>query len=62
MQKPGPDLPHGIVLGSRAQMVKLFLVFTYVWQEDVAKITQVPGGNAQCKSGLEITWLESVTI
>ena len=29
--------------GPRAQMVRLFLVFTYIWQEDVAKISKVPG-------------------
>ena len=29
--------------GPRVQMVRLFLVFTYIWQEDVAKITKVPG-------------------
>ena len=28
--------------GPRAQMVKLFLVFTYIWQEDVI-IPKVPG-------------------
>ena len=27
----------------RPQMIELFLVFTYIWQEDVAKIPQVPG-------------------
>ena len=26
-----------------AQIVELFLVFTYIWQEDVAKIPYVPG-------------------
>ena len=29
--------------GFRAQMVRLFLAFTYSWQEDVAKIPKVPG-------------------
>ena len=29
--------------GPSAQMVGLFLVFTYIWQEDVAKILEVPG-------------------
>ena len=27
----------------RAHMERLFLVFTYIWQEDVVKILQVPG-------------------
>ena len=27
----------------RAHMVKLFLVFTYIWQEDLAKIFKKPG-------------------
>ena len=26
----------------RAQMVRLFLVFAYIWQKDVAKIFKVP--------------------
>ena len=28
--------------GPCAQMVRLFLVFTYIWQEDAAKISKVP--------------------
>ena len=32
-----------IVPGSRVQMVRLFLISTYTWQEDVAKILKVPG-------------------
>ena len=51
----GPHLPfyeriaittaglYGTVPGPPAQMVRLFLVFTYIWQEDVAKIPKVPG-------------------
>ena len=42
MQQPGPHLFYGTVPGPRAQMVRLFLVFTYIWQEDVAKIPKVP--------------------
>ena len=30
----------------RAQMVRFFLVSTYIWQEDVAKIPKVPGPHA----------------
>ena len=29
--------------GTRTQMVRVFLVFTNIWQEDVAKILKVPG-------------------
>ena len=29
--------------GPSAQMVKIFLAFTYIWQEDFAKISKVPG-------------------
>ena len=43
MQLPGPDLPCGTVPGPRAQTVRLFLVFTYIWHEDVTKIPKVPG-------------------
>ena len=56
MQQPGPDLPYGTChQRPRAQMLKLFLVFTYIWQEDVAKIPNVPGAR-------EIAWLVGVTI
>ena len=37
------DLPYGTVSGPRAQMIRLFLAFTYIWQEDFAKISKVPG-------------------
>ena len=43
MQLPGPDFPYGIVPGPRTQTVRLFLVFTYIWHEDVVKIPKVPG-------------------
>ena len=36
-------LAYGTVPGPRAQMIGLFLVFTYIWPEDVAKIPKVPG-------------------
>ena len=43
-QQPGPDLFYGTVPGPRAQMVRLFLIFTYLyWQQDLAKIPKVPG-------------------
>ena len=43
MQQPEPDLFYGTVPGPRAQMVRLFFFFTYIWQEDLAKIPKVPG-------------------
>ena len=44
MQQLGPDLPYGRVPRPRAHnMVRLFLVFTSIWQEDAAKIPKVPG-------------------
>ena len=29
--------------GSRAQMMQICKIFTYIWQENVAKISEVPG-------------------
>ena len=43
MQQPGPDLFYGTVPGPPTQMVRLFFIFTYIWQEDLAKIPNVPG-------------------
>ena len=40
----------------RAQMVKLFLIFPYFWQEDVQKIAKVPGARAITSSGGVITY------
>ena len=49
-----------------AQIVRLFLVFTYIWQEDVAKVQKCHGPRArsptQCKSDPAMTWLVDVTI
>ena len=42
MQQPESDLFYGTVPGPHAQMVRLFF-FTYIWQEDLAKIHKVPG-------------------
>ena len=42
-QRPAPYLPYGTAPGPSAQMIGLFSVFTYTWQEDVEKIPQVPG-------------------
>ena len=41
--EPGLDLQYGTLLEARSQMVRLFLVFIYIWQEDVAQISKVPG-------------------
>ena len=43
MQQPEPDLFYGTVPGLCVQMVRLFYIFTYIWQEDIAKIPKVPG-------------------
>ena len=43
MQQPEPDLFYGTVPEPRAQIVRLFFVFTCIWLEDLAKIPKVPG-------------------
>ena len=44
VQQPVPYLPNmAQCQGPRAQIVEPFLVFTYIWQEDVAKIPYLPG-------------------
>ena len=43
MQQPGPDLFYGTVPGPNAQMERLFLIFSYIWQEDLTKIPKAPG-------------------
>ena len=43
MQLPGPDLSYGTVPGAPRLDVRLFLVFTYIFQEDVTIIPKVPG-------------------
>ena len=44
MQQPVPYLPNKAQCqGPRAQIVEPFLVFTYIWQEDVAKIPYLLG-------------------
>ena len=40
---------HGRVPGLRAQMVRLILVFTYIWQKDVT-IFKVPGAQRDVNS------------
>ena len=53
---------HSTSKGFRAQMVRLFLVFTYIWQEDVAKIFKVPRAPHNINLDRAITWLIGVTI
>ena len=48
--------------GPRAQMVRLFLLSTSIWQEDVAKIPEVPGTPRNVYPAGAITWLVGVTI
>ena len=48
--------------GSRAQMLRLFLVFTYIWQEDVVKIFKVPRAPNNINLARALTWLVGVTI
>ena len=44
MQPPEPNLFYGTVPGPRTQMVRLFFfIFTYIWQEELAKIPKVSG-------------------
>ena len=42
--------------GHNIQMVRLFLVFTYIWQEDVAIIPKVPGAPRNVNPARVITW------
>ena len=46
----------------RAQMVRLFLIFSYIWQEDVAKLPKVPGALRNINPARAITWLCSPAI
>ena len=48
--------------GPRAYMVRLFLVFTNIGQEDVAIIPKVPGAPSNVYPAPGITWLVDVTI
>ena len=48
---------HSTTKGFRAQMVRLFLVFTYIWQKDVAKIFKVPRSPHNINLARAITWL-----
>ena len=49
--------------GPSSPMLRLFfLVFTYIWWEDFAKISEVPGAPHNVNPAWSITWLVSVTI
>ena len=48
--------------GPRTQMVRLFFVFVYTWQEDVPKFRKVPGAPRNVNSARAITWLVGVVI
>ena len=42
MQRPGPDLPCGTVPEApRSDGKTFFSLFTYIWEEDLAKFPQV---------------------
>ena len=41
---------------------RFFLVFTYIWQEDLAKISKVLGAPRNVNLARSKTWLVSVTI
>ena len=57
MQLPWRHSPYGTVPGTLHSDGKtLFLVYTYVWQEDVANISQVPGGRRNVNPARAITW------
>ena len=57
------DLQNGAVPGFPCvrMMIRLFLVFTYFWMENVAKIFKVPGAPLNIKPDRAITWLVGLT-
>ena len=48
--------------GPRFQIVRLYLVFTYIWLEDVAKIDKVPVAPRNVNPTPSIKWLVSELI
>ena len=50
------------LLGPRAQMVRLFVVFTYIRQEDVEKISKVPSTQRNVNLARAMTWLVDIAI
>ena len=61
MQLLGPALPYGTVSGSPRLDGKTFIVFYYIWQEDVAIIPKVLWDPRKVNPARAITWLVSVT-
>ena len=43
LQQPGANLPYGTVQGDPLSDGKTFFGFHLFWQEDFAKISEVPG-------------------
>ena len=43
--QPGQDLPDGTVPGTQRSDGETFLVYTYIWQKDVAIIFKLPGAS-----------------
>ena len=61
MTRAGFTIWHG-ARSPRAPIVRLFLAFTYIRQEDVAKISEVPEAPSNVNPAQSTTWLVSVTI
>ena len=62
MQSLGSDLPRQECLGPRSQIVRLFWVFTCIWQKDVAKIFKDSWAPRNVNPAQAITWLASATV
>ena len=61
IQSPEPDFQYGTVVGAPRSDGKTFLVFIYIWQENDAKIPQMPGAQRNVNPALAITWFAGVT-
>ena len=55
-------MPYGTVPGAPLSNGKTFFVFTYIWKEDVSKISAVHGAPRNVSPTWSITWLASLTI
>ena len=53
---------HGATAGASRADAKTFLVFPYIWQEDVAKIPKVAGFPRNANPARAIIWLVGVTM
>ena len=58
MQQQGGiyHMAHAVPGALRSDGKTLFLVYTYVWLEDVAKISKVPGAPRNVNPAWAITW------